>query len=130
MGMLRQLFGPSKDEIWRQLAHEIKANYVDGGFWNGSKVQAQFKEWTITLDTYVVSTGKSAITYTRLRAPYVNADQFRFTVYRKSIFTGIAKFLEHGVVELRAGACQIPFQARDQVVDHVPEGTLMPHRAP
>lgn len=100
MGMLRNLFGPNKEEIWRQLAHEIKANYVDGGFWNGCKVQAQFKEWTITLDTYVVSTGKSTITYTRLRAPYVNADNFRFTVYRKSIFTGIAKFLGAQDIEI------------------------------
>ncbi|HYG76871.1 MAG TPA: DUF3137 domain-containing protein [Planctomycetota bacterium] len=92
MGILRDIFGPSKEEIWRQLAHEIKADYVDGGFWKGSKVQAQFKQWTITLDTYTVSTGKSSQTYTRLRAPYVNPDHFRFTIYRKSIFTPIAQF--------------------------------------
>jgi len=99
MGLLRQLFGPSKDEIWRQLAHEIKGDFVGGG-WKGSKVQAQFKEWTITLDTYTVSTGKSAVTYTRLRAPYVNADNFRFTIYRKGIFTGIAKFFGGQDIEI------------------------------
>lgn len=34
------LFGPSKKEIWKQLAAEIQANYVDGGFWKGDKVEA------------------------------------------------------------------------------------------
>ena len=100
MGIMRDLFGPSKEEIWRRLADEIKGHYVDGGFWNGCKVQAQFKQWTITLDTYTVSTGKSSITYTRLRAPYVNPDNFRFTVYNKSIFTGIAKFFGTQDIEI------------------------------
>ena len=26
-------FGPSKDEVWRQLSQEIGAEFVEGGFW-------------------------------------------------------------------------------------------------
>ena len=52
MGFLRQPFGPSKEEIWRQLCTEIGAQYVDGGFWTDDKVQAHHGQWTITLDTY------------------------------------------------------------------------------
>jgi hypothetical protein len=100
MGVLRDIFGPSKQEVWQQLAHEMKADFVDGGFWGKTKVQAQFKQWTITLDTYTVSTGKSSVTYTRLRAPYVNPDNFRFTVYRRSIFTGIALFFGAQDIEI------------------------------
>jgi len=91
MGVLRKLFGPSQEEVWRQLCADIGAEFVKGGFWKGNKVQAHVGEWTVTLDTYTVSTGHSHVTYTRLRAPYVNMDGFRFTVYRKSIFTGLAK---------------------------------------
>jgi hypothetical protein len=29
MGLLRQIFGPSKAEVWRQLSTEIGARYVD-----------------------------------------------------------------------------------------------------
>jgi hypothetical protein len=63
------LFGPSKEEVWSQLCSEINVRYVDGGFWKGDMVQATHGPWTVTLDTYVVSTGKSAVAYTRMRAP-------------------------------------------------------------
>ena len=49
-------FGPSKDEVWRQLCNEIGAEFVEGGFWKGSKVQAHVGPWTVTLDTYTVHT--------------------------------------------------------------------------
>ena len=78
MGFLRQLFRPSREEIWRQLCSEIGAQYVEGGFWKGDKVQAHCGQWSITLDTYSQSNGKTSTTYTRMRAPYVNKDGFQF----------------------------------------------------
>ncbi len=93
MSILRKLFGPSKEEIWRQLCAAIGAEYVKGGFWKGEKVQATHGEWTLTLDTYAVSNGKTVIHFTRLRAPYVNPDRFRFTIYRRGFFSDIAKWL-------------------------------------
>jgi hypothetical protein len=100
MSILKQLFGPFKDDIWRQLAEEIKADFVEGGFWKGSKVEASVNEWTITLDTYTVSTGKSQVTYTRMRAPYVNKDGFRFKIYRKGFFSELGKKLGMQDVEV------------------------------
>ncbi|QHV93673.1 DUF3137 domain-containing protein [Spirosoma endbachense] len=100
MSLLRKLFGPYKDEAWGQLADEINADFIDGGFWKGSKVQATVKEWTITLDTYTVSNGKTSITFTRMRAPYVNRDGFRFTIYRKGFFSELGKKLGMQDVEV------------------------------
>ena len=57
------------------------------------KVQAHVGPWTVTLDTYTESSGKSAVTYTRMRAPYVNPEGFRFTIYRKNLFSDLGKFL-------------------------------------
>lgn len=88
---LRKIFGPSKEEVWQQLCNEIGAEYINSGKWKGDKVVAKVKEWTITLDTYTVSTGKSHVTYTRMRAPYVNADGFRFKIYRKNVFSEVGK---------------------------------------
>lgn len=76
-------FGPSRGEVWRRLSNEIGADFVEGGFWKGGKVQAHVGLWTVTLDTYTESGGESSVTYTRMRAPFVNPDGFRFTVYRK-----------------------------------------------
>jgi hypothetical protein len=101
MGVLRQIFGPSKDEIWKQLCTEIGAEFVQGGFWNQNKVQVHVKEWTVTLDTFLMSTGKSSIPFTRMRAPYVNNDNFRFKVYRAGIFTELGKIL--GMQDIEVG---------------------------
>jgi hypothetical protein len=100
MAALRRWFGSSTQEIWRQLCTEINAQYVEGGFWRGNKVQATHGAWTITLDTYVVSTGKTTVAYTRVRAPYVNPDGFHFTVYRKSLFSDIAKWFGMQDIEI------------------------------
>jgi hypothetical protein len=40
-------FGPSKDEVWQQLSEEIGAEFVEGGFWKGSKVQAHVGPWRL-----------------------------------------------------------------------------------
>ena len=100
MGFLRQLFGPSREEIWRQLSNEIGAQYIQGSFWKGDKVQIRHEQWTITLDTYSVSDGQTSSTYTRIRAPYVNKDGFRFTIYRKGFFSELGKFLGFRDVEV------------------------------
>lgn len=96
MGLLRSLFGPSREEIWRQLSHQAGGQFIEGGFFKGSsKVLLSHGEWTVTLDTYTVSNGQnnSSTTYTRMRAPYVNADGFRFEVYREGLFSGLGRML-------------------------------------
>jgi hypothetical protein len=115
-------FGPSKDEVWRQLSEEIGAEFVEGGFWMGSKVQAQVGPWTITLDShnedvsqltpllapFVRPEGcrytihrKKHFSATRLRAPYVNPEGFRFTIYHKGFFSNLGKLL--GMRDIEVG---------------------------
>ena len=93
MGILRSLFGPSQNEIWSELSREMGARFQAGGLMRSGRVDISNGVWDITLDTYVVSSGKSSSTFTRLRAPYVNADGFYFNVYGKSVFSSIAKKL-------------------------------------
>lgn len=95
------LFGPSKKEIWQQLADEIQAEYVNNGFWSGDRVEARVDNWIVVLDTYTVSTGKSSITYTRMRAPFVNLNNFYFKIYRTGIFSGLGKLL--GMEDINIG---------------------------
>jgi hypothetical protein len=94
------LFGPSRKEIWRKLGEEIGARYVEGGFWKGDKVVAEHGDWAVTLDTYAVSTGHTTVVCTRMRAPYVNPDGFRFSVYRRTVFSGVGKLFGMQDVEI------------------------------
>ena len=93
MGFLQKLFGPGRDEIWQQFAAAVGGSFSEGGFWNGSRVEAGHGQWVVTLDTYTVSTGKSSVTYTRMRAPYVNPGGFRFNIYRQGFFSHLGKKL-------------------------------------
>src|ERR1051326_3858416 len=103
MGLLKKIFGPNKDEVWQQLSNEIGGEFVKANVWGAdkTKVRVQVREWTITLDSYTVSTGKSSVTYTRMRAPYVNKDQFRFTIYRKSLLSNLGKLF--GMQDIEVG---------------------------
>ena len=100
MGVLRRVFGPSKGEIWRQLSDEMGAHFVEGTWRKPERVEVSHGEWTVTLDTYAVSTGKVTVVYTRLRAPFVNPEGFRFNVYRRTAFSGIGKWLGMQDVEI------------------------------
>ena len=58
---------------------------------------ARHDEWTLTLDIHnvVICAGKvtTVIPYTRIRAPYINPANFRFSIYRKNLLSEIGKFL-------------------------------------
>lgn len=101
MGFFEGVLGPSREEVWKQLCARIGADFVDGGFWKGDKVQTHFKNWTITLDTYTVSTGHAHETFTRIRAPFVSRDELRFRIYRKTAFSDMGKML--GMQDIEVG---------------------------
>jgi hypothetical protein len=115
-------FGPSKDEVWRQLSEEIGAEFLEGGFWKGSKVQAHVGPWTITLDSHNEDESQSTplrapfvrpegcrftihrkrfFSATRLRAPFVNPEGFRFTIHRKGFFSDLGNLL--GMQDIEVG---------------------------
>ena len=102
MGLIRKLFGTPHTEIWRQFSDEIGARFIEGSFFKGeSRVESRVENWTITLDTFTVSTGKSSTTYTRMRARFANIDGFRFTIHRRGVFTGMGKLL--GIQDVEVG---------------------------
>jgi hypothetical protein len=101
MGIRHKLFGPSKDEIWKQFSDHIGATFSkDGTFGTSTRVDAQTKDWTVTLDLEIVPAGKTILVFTRIRAPYINRDGFRFVIYRRSIFSGVAKMLGMQDIEI------------------------------
>lgn len=101
MSVLRQWFGPSKAEVWQQLADQVGGSFVDGGFFGTDQVVVTHGEWTVVLDTYQESSGKSSTTCTRMRAPYVNADHFQMQVYREGLFSQVGKLA--GLMDVEVG---------------------------
>ena len=100
MGKRRSIFGPSKDDIWNQIATDIGGEFIEGGFWGKDVLVYKRGEWQILLDTYVVSTGQSSHTCTRMRAPFVNRDGLYFSVSRKGFFSSIGKLFGMQDIEI------------------------------
>jgi hypothetical protein len=104
MGLLRRLTGQERKEAWRRLAEELEGRYVAGGLRRGDRVEVAHGDFTLTLDHYVVSTGKSTVVYTRMRAPFDNRSGFRFTIYRRGVFTGLGKLF--GMQDIEVGGLE------------------------
>lgn len=99
MSALKSLFGPSREEIWRQLAREVGGQFLDKTVLKSSAVQARTDDWIITLDA--LSDPNTGASYTRLRAPYFNPEGFRFEIYRAGFFTELWKGL--GMQDIEVG---------------------------
>ena len=80
-----------KHVAWNKISNEIGAEYKKGSFFKSDVLEFNHKESIITLDYYTVSTGNSAITYTRMRSPLTNKNSFYFNIYRENIFSSIRK---------------------------------------
>ena len=85
-------FRRGKDEAWRQLSEEIGAEFFAGGFWEGSYVQHHVRSWTITLD-FDNGAGTESGPYTRMRAPFVNPDHFRFRIWPRNFLSELVRRL-------------------------------------
>ena len=96
----RSIFGPSKDDIWNQIATDIGGEFIEGGFWGKDVLVYKRGEWQILLDTYTVSTGQSSHTCTRMRAPFVNKDSLYFRISRKGFFSSIGKLFGMQDIEI------------------------------
>lgn len=86
------IFGPSQKETWTKLNDHIHGQYIKGGIWKADKIELRENKWTITLDTFATHAGKATIPFTRMRAPFVSKDNFRFTLNRRNFFSPIADF--------------------------------------
>lgn len=111
----RDLFGVSVGTIWNQLAAEIGAEVVDGGFWKGARVEARHGDWRVTLQ--IVPYGRTRVTV--MRAAFINQDGFRFRVYRKQIFSELGKLL--GMQDVEVGHAEFD---RDFVIQGTDDAKL------
>jgi len=91
--VLGSLASRKREEAWQQLANEIGASFVKGGMLRSSKVQLPFKDRTITMDAYSVSSGDSSTSYTRLVAPLQDVHGFQFSLSKNSLVSKLDKAL-------------------------------------
>jgi hypothetical protein len=93
MSNLRTMYKANKSEIWQQLSQKIEAHYVKNEPPVRSKIVAKVDSWTVTMDTHIIQTYHDKFEYLRMRAPFVNADGFRFQIHQEHLSDTIGKIL-------------------------------------
>jgi hypothetical protein len=74
--------------------HEIFGGKLIEGTWGqGPYLEIQYNNWQIVMDYFVVSTGKSAVTYTRFRVAFKNRSDFQLKLSKEGVFSKIGKAL-------------------------------------
>jgi hypothetical protein len=102
---------PGKDEVWSALAVERGGEVGRGRRGKVKLVRFRIGAWALVLDTFTESSGHSSHMYTRLRVAYRAADDFRFRIYRRTVFSDVGKFF--GMQDIDVGMDAID---RDYVV--------------
>ncbi len=81
----------NRREAFQAAASELDATFVAGKRSSGDQVHLEHGPWKVILDTYVVSTGQTTVTYTRARALFVAKNDFTLRISRRNIFSRIAE---------------------------------------
>lgn len=87
-------------DAWKILADDVGGNYIESKVLKIPQVELIYKCFKLHLDTYTVSTGQSTITYTRLRAIFINKPEFTFKAYKEGFFAKIGKALGMADIEI------------------------------
>ena len=91
------LFGyiPSEREtLWNYFAQNFGVKFITEGAYDDAKLVGQHKNWIITLDIFMEKTDDGdTSTFTRLRAPFYNLDDFRFHISFENTYSRFIKKL-------------------------------------
>lgn len=90
---MSSLFDKKRKEAWIEFAEEVNGEYSKASFFKTERIKILKENYMVMLDLYAVSTGKSVIYYTRLKAVYHQSSDFKFKIYKKGIFGSLGKKL-------------------------------------
>lgn len=97
MGFWRDLFTLPSKKVWPQVARELEAQFVNGGFWKTDQIILDYKAWQIQLDTFNVD--KAILT--RMRAFFLWKKQLEFKLREHHLLTNVFKAM--GMEDIEVG---------------------------
>lgn len=75
----------SRKKVWQQLAHDLKAEYVDEGIFKSPVIHILLEDGKILLDSFSKHVGRNQQVYTRFVTDCINRKGLQFRVDRKTI---------------------------------------------
>lgn len=104
MKFLADLFRNRRREAWLKAASVLGAEVTPGSWFAIEKIRLRHRNWTILLDGYYQSSGKSGHHVTRFRAPVQTPSNFRFSLVKKGFLQEIGLFF--GMQDVKTGSLE------------------------
>lgn len=100
MSFLKNLIGPSAEEVWREVAEARGGVFFPSSFINlrlYPAMQAQVGVWPVRVDVYNID----KMTFTRFRTTFFNPAGFKFHIRTKTVFSNLGISL--GMQDIEVG---------------------------
>ena len=92
MGFWTSVYDSLKgNKVWNEVAHDLGAEFIDGGFWRTDKIIYTDGKWEIIMDKIQEGSGKNSQTFTRVQAAFVRQMDLEMKVYPEHILLYIGK---------------------------------------
>lgn len=89
-------FSLIKDAAWHRILKGVGDNLLNHDYLKDKKIELDISGWVITVDSYTVAEKA----HTRLRAPYLNTENFQFKMFRKGFFSSFMKLFGMQDIEI------------------------------
>ena len=88
--MGRQPYQTWARKVWKHLSKELGGDYLTDLDWHDNRIISHVDDWTVTVDLHLEYDPERL--FTRIHAPYLNADGFHFHIYHQGFKENLAKF--------------------------------------
>ncbi|RZJ48059.1 MAG: DUF3137 domain-containing protein, partial [Flavobacterium sp.] len=86
--------------IWKKLAEETGGTFTEDYSWISDSTTIEYKNWKIIFDNYTLWSGKYSTKMTRVVAPVLLTDNFKFEIYNEGVVRKIEKFFGAQDIEI------------------------------
>ncbi|MCE3295143.1 MAG: hypothetical protein K0R65_857 [Crocinitomicaceae bacterium] len=79
----------------KEFAEKLNGDYIEGVAWHGDRVEIQHDKWIIIFDTHTFYSAAGSMSVskniTRVRAPFQSQQDFRFLLFRNTLWGSLSK---------------------------------------
>ena len=90
----------NKINIWQELAEETGGKFIEGHSWHSDRTEVEYNNWKIIFDNFTLWSGKYHTEMTRVIAPIISTNDFKFEIYRNGFIRKIEKLFGAQDVEI------------------------------
>jgi len=98
---LESMFGPFLSTVWKEIAEELNASFIEGGIFSYCKIIFKHKIWDINLTLGSKKRGKHSVTTTKFSVVYKENINFNLRLYEEDFLSPVGKFF--GMQDLEIG---------------------------